>query len=231
MVSKNFEKFLKNRIVDNLEKCCLFSNSQYGFRSSQSTGDLLTFVSDRIAGAFNRSGTTRAVALDICKAFDRVWHTGLLHKLKSCGILDQVYRIILSFLSHRWFQVVLYGKSSQYPVNAGVPQGSILDLAFFLLYINDRPDADDGICNIAIYGDDTTLYYKCNQASDLWTQLESASEFKFGLQETVDWGRKWLVNFSAGKTQLVLFDQSYGTGAIDVMGLLLKKNHLLRCWG
>ena len=104
-------------------------------------------------------------------------------------------------------------KSSQeYPVNAGVPHGSILTL--FLLYINDLPDAV--ICNIAIYADDTTLYSKCDQASDLWQQLELASELESDLRETVDWGRKWLVDFNAGKTQLVSFDQSNNTGAIDV---------------
>ena len=81
VVSKVFEKLVNNRIVDHLEKCGLFSDFQYGFRSCRSTADLLTVVSDRIARAFNRSGATRAVALDISKAFDRVWHAGLLHKL------------------------------------------------------------------------------------------------------------------------------------------------------
>ena len=76
----------KDRIVDHIEKYCLFSYFQYGFRSLQSTADVLTLVSDRIARAFNRSGTTRTVALDISRAFDRVWHVGLLHKLKSYGI-------------------------------------------------------------------------------------------------------------------------------------------------
>ena len=74
---------LNNRIVDHLEKCGLFSDFQYGFRSSWSTAYLLTVVSDRIARAFNRSGATRAVAFDISRAFDRVWHADLLHKLKS----------------------------------------------------------------------------------------------------------------------------------------------------
>ena len=86
VVSKVFEKLVNNRIVDHLEKCGLFSDFQYGFRSSRSTADLLTVVSDRIARAFNRSGATQVVALDISKAFDRVWHAGLLHKLKSYGI-------------------------------------------------------------------------------------------------------------------------------------------------
>ena len=63
--SKIFEKLVNNRIIDHLEKCDLFSDFQYGFRSSRSTADLLTVVSDRIARVFNRSGATRAVALDI----------------------------------------------------------------------------------------------------------------------------------------------------------------------
>ena len=85
--------------------------------------------------------------------------------------------------------MVLDAKSSQeYPVNAGFPQGSILDPALFILYINDLPD--DVICNIAIYADDTTLYSKCDQASDLWQQLELAFELESDLRETVDWGRK-----------------------------------------
>ena len=72
VVSKVLEKLVNNRIVDHLEKCGLFSDFQYGFRSSQSTADLPTVVSDRIARAINRSGATRAVALDISKDFNRV---------------------------------------------------------------------------------------------------------------------------------------------------------------
>ena len=232
MVSKVFEKLVNNRIVDHLEKCCLFSDFQYGFRSSRSTADLLTVVSDRIARAFNRSGATQAVALDISKAFDRVWLAGLLHKLKSYEISGQIFGLISSFLSNRWLWVVLDGKSSQeYPVNAGVPQGSIRGPALFLLYINDPPD--DVICNIAIYADDTTLYSKCDQASDLWQQLELASELEPDLQDTVDWGRKWLVDFNAGKTQLVSFDWSKNTGAIDVKmdGSVLEEKTSLKMLG
>ena len=102
-----------------------FSDFQYGFRFSRSTVDLLTV--DRISRAVNWSGATRPVACDISKAFDGVWHAGLLHKLKSFGISGQVFGLISSILSNRRLWVVLDGKSSQeYPVHAGVPQDSIL---------------------------------------------------------------------------------------------------------
>ena len=135
VVSKVFEKLVNNGIVDHLEKCSLFSDFQDGFSSSQSTAGLLTVVPDRIARAFNRSGATRAVTLDISKAFDIVWHAGLLHKLKSYGVSGQIFGIISSFLSNRRLRVVLDGKSSQeYPVNAGVSQRSILGPTLFLLW-------------------------------------------------------------------------------------------------
>ena len=102
VVNKVTEKLVNNRMAKHLQKCSLFSNSQYGFTSSRSTVDLLTVVSDRIAKAFNRSGATRAVALDISKAFDRVWHAGLLHKLQSYGISGHIFGLISSFLSNRW---------------------------------------------------------------------------------------------------------------------------------
>ena len=142
------------------EKCGLFSDFQYDFR----TADLPTVVLDRIARTFNRSGATRAVALDISKTFDSVCHVGLLHKLKSHWFSGQIFALISSILSNRQLWVVLDGKSSQeYPVNAGVPQWSILGPKLFLL--NDLPD--DVICDIAIYPDDTTLYSKCDQNYNL----------------------------------------------------------------
>ena len=128
--------------------------------------------------------------------------------------------------------MVLDGKSSQeYPVNVGVPQGSILGPTLFLLYINDLPD--DVICDIAIYADDTTLYSRCDQASDLWQQLELASELESDLRDTVDWGKKWLVDFNAGKTQLVSFDGSNNNGSIAVKmgGSILEEKSSFKMLG
>ena len=109
--------------------------------------------------------------------------------------------------------VVVDGKpSKEYLVISGVNQGSILGPTLFLLHINDLPH--DVICNIAIYADDTTLYSKCEQASDLWQQL--ASEFESDLRDTVDCGSKWLIDFNAEKTQLVSFD-------VKMVGFVLEE--------
>ena len=116
VVSKVFEGFVSGRIVDHLEKCGLFSDFQNGFTSSRLAAGLLTVVSDRTARDFNRSRATRAVALDISKAFDRVWHAGLLHKLKSYGISGQIFGLISSFLSNRrlrWFWMESVHKNIQ----------------------------------------------------------------------------------------------------------------------
>ena len=127
VVNKVFRKLVNDRIVVCLEKCGLFSDFQYGFRS----------------------GATWAWTLDISKASDSVRHAGLLQKLNCYGISGQIFGLVSSFLSNRWLQVVLDGKSSQeYLVNAGVPQWSILGPTLFLLYINNLPV--DVICNIAI---------------------------------------------------------------------------------
>ena len=73
MTCKIFETLVNNRLVDHRKKCVLFSDSQYGFRSSLSTTDLLAAVFDRAARDFKRSGAARTLSLDISKAFDRAW--------------------------------------------------------------------------------------------------------------------------------------------------------------
>ena len=94
-------------------------------------------------------------------------------------ISGQIFGLILSFLNNRPFRVALDGKYSQeYPVNVGVPQGSILDPTLFLLYINDFPDVTS---NIAIRVDNTTLYSKCDQVSVMWQQLEMAADLESDL--------------------------------------------------
>ena len=157
-----------------------------------------------------------------------LWHLIYPRLLAGFGMLVFFTNLSLMEFQVRYFALLhlfsvidgfewrlLDGNSSQqYPVNAGVPQGFILGPTLFLLYINDLPD--DVICNIAIYADDATLYSKCDQASDQWHQYDLASELESDLQETVDWGKKWFVDFIVGKTQLVSFDCFNNNGYIDV---------------
>ena len=151
----------------------------------------------------------------------------------SLGISGQIFDLISSFLSNKRLLVVLHEKSLQeHPVNAGVSQGSILGPTLFLLYVNDLPD--DFICNIAIFADDPSLYSKCDQPSYLWQELELASELESDLRETLWTG--------AGSDLLIPVLEKLGwfglTGLITLvllmwkwMGLFLRKNHLLKCWG
>ena len=156
---------------------------------------------------------TLAVALGISNVFDRVLHAGLFYKLKSYGISGQIFGLFLFFSvidGFKWFWMGSLHKNIQLMLE-------FLNAPFLVLhfsYINDL--LDDVICDIAIYADDTTLYSKCDQASDLWQQLELSSELKSDLQDTVDWGRKWFVDFNAEKTQFVLFNRFNNTGAVDV---------------
>ena len=89
------------------------------------------------------------------------------------------------------------------------------------------------ICNTAIYADDTTLYSKCDQASYLWQQVELTSELESDLQDTVDWGKEWLVDVNAGKTQLVSCDRANNNGSIDekMNGSILEKKSSFKMLG
>ena len=132
--------------------------------------------------------------------------------------------------NNRQLQVVWDRKSSQeYPTNAVLPWGSILGPAPFLLYINDLPD--DVICDTAIYADDTTFYSKYDKASDLWQQLELASELESDLWDT-----------GAGSSLLIsMLERLYCFHLTSLMtlvlliwkrmSLFLRKNHLLRWLG
>ena len=106
----------------------------------------------------NPSLDVRGVFLDLSKAFDRVWHDGLMHKLKKFGIYGNYYELIHSFLSDRHQRVALNGQSSKRShIKAGVPQGSILGPLLFLVYINDLPE---GLTTSAkLFADDKSLFF------------------------------------------------------------------------
>ena len=172
VVSKVFEKLVNNRIVDHLEKCGLFSDFQYGFRSSQSTADLLTVVSDRIVRAFKQvwgySSCSTLIYPRLLTEF------GMLVFFTNLSLTEFQVRYLALFLlflvigGFGLFWMENLHKNIQ--LMLGFLKGLFLVLHSSYYTLMTFPD--DVICNIATYADDTTLYSKCNQASDLWQQLE-----------------------------------------------------------
>ena len=128
----------------------------------------LIAISHDIFSAFDANPLleVRGVFLDLSKAFDRVWGDGLLYKLKSNGIDDNLFKLIKSFLNNRCQRVVLNGQSSVWKlVTVSVPQGSVLSLLFFLICINDLPL---GLTtNVELFAADTSLFSVLNNASFL----------------------------------------------------------------
>ena len=231
IISKIFESFINDSLIKHLDGTSLFSDLQYGFRAFRSTADLLTVLSERIYNSLDAGGETRAIALDISKAFDKVWHAGLLHKLKAYGVDGSILSIIESFLLDRALKVVLDGHSSPlYNINAGVPQGSVLGPTLFLVFINDLPDG--ALSRIGIYADDTTVYSSVGK-SGVFEKVESAAELQDDLRGIVEWGNRWLVSFNATKTKLLSFHRHRDPSLVPVEmnGIALPEKTSFRLLG
>ena len=135
------------------------------------------------------STETRGIFLDISKAFDRVWHEGLLFKLKSYGIKGPLLELIKDFLSNRLQRVVLNGQTSSWKaVLAGVPQGSILGPLFFLIFINDLPNNVESI--IKIFADDTSLF------SIMTDSVLCSTHLNNDLKRIAEWASQWKMSFN-----------------------------------
>ena len=116
----------------------------------------------------------RVVFLDICKAFDKVWHKGLLYKLKSYGVEGELISLLECFLRDRKQRVVLNGQNSDWRKKSGVFQGSVLGPSLFLIYINDLSDRIISICKI--FADDTSLFSKIIDTRNSQNTLNSDLE-------------------------------------------------------
>ena len=130
----------------------------------------------------NPSSEVRGNFLDISKAFDKVWHNGLLYRLESFGISGNLLKLFHSYLNNRQQRVVLNGQCSKWaPILAGVPQGSMLGTLLFLIYINDLPENRKS--SAKLFADDTSLFstvYNVTESANLLN--EDLKKYQNGFQ-------------------------------------------------
>ena len=150
----------------------LISQHQCGFKPGDSCINQLLSITHQICQSFDESFDVRSVFLDISKAFDKVWHDGLIFKLKQNGISGNLLNLLSNFLRNRKQRVVLNGQTSSWAdVNAGVPQGSILGPLLFLIYINDLTNGLSS--NAKLFADDTSLFTVAHNANTSAKELNN----------------------------------------------------------
>ena len=171
---------------------------QSGFRPNDSCINQLISITHNIYRAFdaNPSLEVRGVFLDLSKAFDKVWHEGLLYKIKNNGINGNALQLIESFLHNRRQRVVLNGQSSSWlSIRPGVRQGSVLGALFFLIYIDDLPEGLNS--EVKHFADDTSLFSIVNCVNT------SASTLNSDLSKIQDWAYQWKMSFNPDRTKQV----------------------------
>ena len=182
-------KYVYNYLIKNK----VFTPFQSGFIQCDSTTYQLINLYDSFCEAVDNGKEVRVVFLDTSKAFDRVWHWGLLHKLHSVDISGHLLKWFENYLSDRQQRVFINGKTSSYlNVPAGVLQGSILGPLLFLVYNNDI--VLDLNCSIRLFAYDTSLYIVVEYPNASATLLNSS------LRNIHSWSKDWLVDFIPPKT-------------------------------
>ena len=194
---KLFERVVFKHLYNHLNENNILSPLQSGFIPGDSTTNQLTYLYNFLTQALDSEKEVRVVFCDISKAFDRVWHEGLLLKLEAAGISGNLLRWFRSYLTNRKQRVVLPGAESEWTyIRAGVPQGSILGPLLFLLFINDIV-AEIG-CNIRLFADDTSLFITVENPDT------AAELLNIDLDKILKWAKKWLVLFNPVKTESFL---------------------------
>ena len=170
-ISKLFEKCIKIRLINFLEKHNILSEKQYGFRNGLSTDDAIIKVTHKIIEELDQGNKCIGIFLDIRKAFDTINHKILIEKLNLLGIRGIVLNLFESYLNNR-FQMTKIDDafSESCDINIGVPQGTVLGPILFLLYINDMLEIDlkkyKGVSYS--YADDTVLLFSGKSWEDTY---------------------------------------------------------------
>ena len=201
VLGKIYERLIYKRLKDYVEAKSLIPNEQFGFRTRHSSVHQVHRIVEQISAGFQRGSMTGMLFFDIAKAFDKVWHNGLLYKLYQLGVPDRLVLILRDFLANRTFRYRIEGAlSSPHPIRAGVPQGSVLSPLIFSLYTSDIPKSKT--VKLALFADDTAIYYSgtntANIARNLQTQANALGK----------WFRKWRIEVNPDKSQAVLFSKS-----------------------
>lgn len=197
-VSKLFERAVFKYTFNFLRDTGAISLKQSGFMPGDSTTYQLTHLYHIFSEAVDKQKDMRVVFCDISKAFDRVWHVGLLAKLSRIGVVGNLLKWLESYLSERQQRVVINGQHSSWgAVRSGVPQGSVLGPLLFLIYINDITFATQS-SEIRLFADDTILYlYVDNPVSN-------ARALNNDLDLISKWASEWLIKFSPAKTKSMI---------------------------
>ncbi|MCG8113710.1 MAG: reverse transcriptase domain-containing protein [Candidatus Thiodiazotropha taylori] len=199
-IGKSLEKVVHKHLHNFLLENNIITPFQSGFTQGDSTVNQLVDLYNTFSQALDEGKEVRVVFCDISKAFDRVWHKGLLAKLKHYGISGRLLHWFESYLSNRYQRVVLPGGKSEWlQIRAGVPQGSILGPLLFIIYINDIVHAIHS--NIRLFADDTSLYIIVD-FPDAAAQILNADLFRIG-----NWADRWLVNYNPNKTESLLLSR------------------------
>ena len=217
-VSKTFERIVFKYKYNRLKENFVLSNFQSGFLPGRSTTTQLLEVYHCFCKSIDNNKEVRVVFLDISKAFDKVWHKGLLFKLKKCGIGGDLLEWFQNYLSDRFQRVLINGQSSSWEcLTAGVPQGSVLGPLLFLLYINDMTLAVRH-SNIRLFADDTCLFIEVDN------RTETAVLINEDLLAISNWAKQWLVTFSPSKTKSLILSNK---NDFAVNPYLYLNNHLI----
>lgn len=190
------EHIVTKHIISHLENNNILYDLQHGFRHSRSCEtQLLSFVQE-LHTSNNKNIQTDLIIMDFAKAFDKVSHKHLLYKLNYYGINGNIHNWISAFLSNRTQTVVLDGKSSNtVPVTSGVPQGTVLGPALFLIYINDLPEYLSH-SKVRLFADDSIIYCPVKSASD-------CDKLQADIEAAARWEQDWLMAFHPDKCQVL----------------------------